>query len=95
MTDRRKQILTGEVVSDKMQKTIVVQVTRKIPHPVYGKYVKRFKKHYAHVESISPKIGDTVRIASMRPMSKTKRWRVIEIVRESINSESYSDTARD
>jgi small subunit ribosomal protein S17 len=84
MGDRKKQSMVGEVVSDGMQKTVVVQVTRKISHPVYKKYVKRFKKHLAHVESIQPKIGDTVKISSMRPMSKRKRWLVSEIIRESV-----------
>ena len=76
--------MVGEVVSDKMDKTVVVQVTRKIPHPVYKKFVKRFKKFQVHVESVHPKLGDTVKISSMRPMSKNKRWRVSEIVRESV-----------
>ena len=84
MVDRRKQSMVGEVVSDKMDKTVVVQVTRKIPHPVYKKYVKRFKKYQVHVESIQPKLGDVVKISSMRPISKNKRWRVSEIVRESV-----------
>ena len=77
--------MVGEVISDKMEKTVVVQVTRKIPHPVYKKFVKRFKKYQAHVESIQPKTGDIVKISSMRPMSKNKRWRISEIVRESVN----------
>ena len=76
--------MVGEVVSDKMDKTVVVQVTRKIPHPVYKKFVKRFKKFHVHVESVQPKMGDVVKISSMRPMSKNKRWRVSEIVRESV-----------
>jgi len=84
MSDRRKQILVGEVVSDRMDKTVVVQVTRKIPHPVYGKILKRFKKYNSHITTISPKIGDIVKISSTRPISKTKRWRVSEIVRESV-----------
>ena len=84
MISRRKQSMVGEVVSDKMDKTVVVQVTRKIPHPVYKKFVKRFKKFQVHVESVQPKMGDVVKISSMRPMSKNKRWRVSEIVRESI-----------
>ena len=84
MVGRRKQSMVGEVVSDKMDKTVVVQVTRKIPHPVYKKFVKRFKKYQVHVESIQPKMGDVVNISSMRPMSKNKRWRVSEIVRESV-----------
>ena len=84
MAGRRKQSMVGEVVSDKMDKTVVVQVTRKIPHPVYKKFVKRFKKFQAHVELVKPKMGDVVKISSMRPMSKNKRWRVSEIVRESV-----------
>ena len=84
MTGRKKQSMVGEVVSDKMDKTVVVQVTRKIPHPVYKKFVKRFKKFQVHVESVQPKMGDVVKISSMRPMSKNKRWRVSEIVRESV-----------
>ena len=84
MVGKRKQSMVGEVVSDKMDKTVVVQVTRKIPHPVYKKFVKRFKKFQVHVESVQPKLGDVVKITSMRPMSKNKRWRVSEIVRESV-----------
>ena len=84
MVGRRKQSMVGEVVSDKMDKTVVIQVTRKIPHPVYKKFVKRFKKYQAHVESVEPKMGDVVKISSMRPISKNKRWRVTEIVRESV-----------
>ena len=84
MTRGRKQIITGEVVSDKMDKTVLVRVERKIPHPVYKKYVKKFSKFFADCGNFSPKEGDIVRIASMRPISKNKRWRVIKIVRESI-----------
>jgi small subunit ribosomal protein S17 len=84
MVDRKRQSMVGEVVSDKMQKTVVVQVTRKISHPVYKKFVKRFKKFQVHVESVEPKLGDIVKISSIRPISKNKRWRVSEIVRESI-----------
>ncbi|MGY8750849.1 MAG: 30S ribosomal protein S17 [Fidelibacterota bacterium] len=84
MVDRKRQSMVGEVVSDKMQKTVVVQVTRKIPHPVYKKFVKRFKKFQVHVESVEPKLGDIVKISSIRPISKNKRWRVSEIVRKSI-----------
>ena len=84
MADRKRQSLVGEVISDKMDKTVVVQVMRKIPHPVYQKFVKRFKKYFAHIESVKPKVGDIVEISSMRPMSKRKRWRVKEIIRESI-----------
>ena len=84
MINRRKQILVGEVISNKMEKTVVVQVTRRITHPVYGKILKRFKKYNSHVASIVPKVGDVVKISSIRPISKTKRWQVSEIVRESV-----------
>ena len=80
----RKQIIIGEVLSDKMDKTVLVRVERKIPHPVYKKYVKKFSKFFADCDRFSPKEGDIVKIVSMRPKSKNKRWRVIEIVRESI-----------
>ena len=84
MNRGRRQIIIGEVVSDKMNKTVTVRVERKIPHPVYKKYVKKFSKFFADCDKFSPKEGDIVKIASMRPKSKNKRWRVIEIVRESI-----------
>ncbi len=84
MNRGRRQIIIGEVVSDKMNKTVSVRVERKIPHPVYKKYVKKFSKFFADCDKFSPKEGDIVKIASMRPKSKNKRWRVIEIVRESI-----------
>ena len=84
MTRGRKQIITGQVVSDKMDKTVLVRVERKIPHPVYKKYVKKFSKFFADCDRFSPKEGDIVKIVSMRPKSKNKRWRVTEIVRESI-----------
>lgn len=70
----------GLVVSDKMQKTVVVAIERRVPHPVYGKMVTRTKRVKAHDEENSAKTGDTVRIAETRPLSKDKRWRVVEIV---------------
>ena len=84
MVNKRKQTLVGEVVSDRMEKTVVVRVTRKIAHPVYGKFVKKFKKHLAHVGTVQPKLGDIVKISAMRPISKRKRWYVSEIIRESV-----------
>jgi small subunit ribosomal protein S17 len=71
---------TGLVVSDKMQKTVVVAIERRVPHPIYGKMVTRTKRVKAHDEENTAKTGDTVRIAETRPLSKDKRWRVIEIV---------------
>ena len=71
---------TRLVVSDKMQKTVVVAIERSVPHPVYGKMVTRTKRLKAHDEENSAKVGDTVRIVETRPLSKDKRWRVVEIV---------------
>jgi small subunit ribosomal protein S17 len=70
----------GLVVSDKMDKTVVVQIERRMAHPVYGKMMTRTKKLKAHDEENSAKTGDTVRIMETRPLSKDKRWRVVEIV---------------
>ena len=70
----------GLVVSDKMQKTVVVQIDRRVPHPIYGKMVTRSKRLKAHDEENTCKVGDTVRIMETRPLSKDKRWRVVEIV---------------
>ena len=71
---------TGRVVSDKMMKTVVVALERRVAHPVYGKMVKRTVKVKAHDEQNSAKTGDLVRIAETRPLSKDKRWRLVEIV---------------
>ena len=70
----------GLVVSDKMQKTVVVAIERRVPHPVYGKMMSRTTKLKAHDEQNTAKAGDMVRIMETRPMSKDKRWRLVEIV---------------
>ena len=70
----------GQVVSNKMQKTITVVVKRKEKHPIYGKFLQKTKKFTAHDENNDSNIGDTVKIMETRPMSKNKRWRVVEIV---------------
>ena len=70
----------GLVVSDKMQKTVVVAIERRYAHPVYGKMVTRTKRLKAHDEENAAKVGDTVRIVETRPLSKDKRWRVVDIV---------------
>ena len=70
----------GMVVSDKMTKTVVVSIERRVQHPVYGKMVRRTKKLKAHDEQNEAKTGDTVRIMETRPLSKDKRWRVVEII---------------
>jgi small subunit ribosomal protein S17 len=76
--ERKERI--GKVVSNKMQKTITVAVDRKVKHPIYGKFVNRTSKFKAHDEQNTAGIGDTVRIMETRPMSKDKRWRLVEIV---------------
>ena len=74
--DRNRQKLVGKVVSDSMDKTIVVSVERLVKHKLYKKYIRRSKKYYAHDEDNSYKNGDLVEITSSKPLSKTKRWRV-------------------
>ena len=75
-----RQELTGIVTSTKMQKTIVVKVTRAVAHPLYHRVVRSSKKYYAHDENGEARVGDTVRIASSRPLSKLKRWRLVEVI---------------
>ncbi len=70
----------GVVVSDKMEKSIVVAVKRKLKHPMYGKFLNRTSKFHAHDEENTCNIGDTVRIMETRPLSRTKRWRLVEII---------------
>jgi len=74
----------GSVVSNKMAKTIVVQVTRKVPHPMYKRIVTKRKKFYAHDEEGTAKVGDVVRIIECRPMSKLKRWSLGEVIRKAV-----------
>jgi len=78
---RRKEVV-GEVVANRMQKTIVVKVTRKKAHPFYGRVVARNKKFYAHDEKNEAHVGDVVRIEETRPLSKLKRWKLKDIVRK-------------
>jgi len=78
---KRKTTKVGRVVSDKMDKTVVVAVDYLKPHPLYRKIIRRTKKFHAHDEHNECKVGDTVRIEETRPLSRTKRWRVVEIVK--------------
>ena len=78
-----RQELTGIVTSTKMQKTIVVKVTRAVQHPLYHRVVRHAKKYYAHDETGEAKAGDTVVIVSTRPLSKRKRWRLKEVLQRS------------
>ena len=70
----------GEVVSDKMDKTIVILVQRRLKHPIYGKYIKKSTKFAVHDEKNDAHVGDRVRIMETRPLSKNKRWRLVEIL---------------
>jgi small subunit ribosomal protein S17 len=77
---RPNQTLTGVVVSDKMDKTVVVLVNRQVKHPVYKKYIRRRAKFMAHDEKNLARMGDTVEIIQSRPLSKLKRWRLIKVL---------------
>jgi len=77
---RLNKVMTGVVVSDKMEKTVVVLVNRLVKHPVYKKYIKRRAKFMAHDEQNSARMGDTVEIIESRPLSKFKRWRLTRII---------------
>ena len=80
LMDRNHQKLVGKVVSDVMDKTLVVSVERLVKHKLYKKYIKQSKKYYAHDENNSYKNGDMVEIIATRPLSKTKRWRVLRLM---------------
>lgn len=81
---KNKKELIGLIVSDKMDKSIVVQVERFVQHKVYKKFMKRYKKYHVHDEKNECKIGDTVKIIETRPLSKLKRFRMIEIVKRAV-----------
>jgi small subunit ribosomal protein S17 len=82
MTEERalRKVRVGMVVSDKMDKTVVIAIEDNVKHPVYGKIIKRTLKVHAHDEKNECGIGDKVRIMETRPLSKTKRWRVVEVI---------------
>ncbi len=79
-TRNLRKIKTGVVTSNKMTKTITVAVERKVKHPIYGKFVKKTTRFHAHDEKNECSIGDIVRIMETRPLSKTKRWRLVEVI---------------
>lgn len=79
-----RKVRTGVVVSDKADKTVTVLIERRFAHPLYGKGVARSKKYHAHDENNEYRIGDTVRIVETRPLSKIKRWRVIELIERQV-----------
>ena len=76
-----RETAVGEVVSDKMDKTVVVRTVSRVPHPRFGKIVKHTAKFHAHDEKNEAKTGDKVRIMETRPLSKTKRWRLVEVLK--------------
>ncbi len=76
------RIVTGIVTSNKMQKTITVSVSRQVKHPLYGKYIKRTTKMHAHDENNECSVGDTVMIAEHRPISKTKTWTLVSVIKK-------------
>ncbi|MEO6832825.1 MAG: 30S ribosomal protein S17 [Chitinophagaceae bacterium] len=80
MERKNRKVRTGLVTSDKMDKTITVMVERKVKHPMYGKFLKKSSSFHAHDENNSAGTGDTVKIMETRPMSKTKRWRLVEVI---------------
>ncbi|MEH3038010.1 MAG: 30S ribosomal protein S17 [Sphingomonas adhaesiva] len=82
-----KRVLTGLVVSDKGEKTVVVNVERKVKHPLYGKIIRRSKKYHAHDEANEYKAGETVRIEETAPISKLKTWKVIARVNTHVSPE--------
>lgn len=86
MERNSRKVVQGVVVSDKMDKTITVLVETKIPHPVYKKRITRSKKYKAHDENNEAKVGDIVTIMETRPLSKTKRYRLVEIVKVAVEA---------
>ena len=77
---KTQRTVTGKVVSDKMDKTVVVKSERKVRHPLYGKYIRRSTKYHVHDENNECKMGDTVTIKECRPLSKTKSWTLVQVV---------------
>ena len=86
MSSSNRKELIGIVVSNSMDKTVVIKVERRFPHPVYKKYVTRSKKYYAHDENNKCESGDTILIQESKPLSRLKRWRVKEIVKKVIKA---------
>ncbi len=81
---KTRKVRTGVVVSDKADKTVTVLIERRISHPLYGKGMARSKKYHAHDENNEYRVGDTVRIVETRPLSKTKRWRVLDLIERQV-----------
>lgn len=85
--ESKQREVVGEVISDKMAKTIVVEVARRVRHPKYMKVVTKYKKFYAHDEKSEAGVGDRVRIVESRPLSKLKRWRLVAVIEKATQIE--------
>lgn len=85
--NKRKKILSGMVISDKMEKTVIVEVKRRFTHPLYKRVITTSKKYKAHDDNNQCKTGDYVKIIESRPMSREKKWKLLEIVKQDINQE--------
>ena len=83
-SEKVSRTITGRVISNKMDKTITILVERKVPHPVYKKYVRRSTKIHAHDETNQCKEGDTVMIEQCRPLAKTKSWRLVKVIAQAV-----------
>ena len=92
MTRGRLPTVSGTVVSDRMDKTIVVKTERRVKHPRYGKYIRRYTTYYAHDELNEAKVGDKVELAFTRPLSKTKRWRLLRVVTAFVTGEPVGES---
>jgi len=88
--NERRRHLVGVVVSDKMDKTVVVRVDRRVPHPLYGKHIIKSKKYHAHDPNNECRVGDVVEIRETRPLSKTKRWVVTKILERARRQEKQT-----
>jgi small subunit ribosomal protein S17 len=82
--EKRTRVVTGKVISNKMDKTVTVLLERRVKHPVYGKYITRSSKIHAHDENNQCSIGDTVTVAETRPISRTKTWKLLEVVQSAV-----------
>ena len=91
MSFERRKVRTGRVIADKMDKTVVVTIERKRPHPLYNKAVRRRSRFNAHDEENEARVGDIVRIIESRPLSKTKRWRVTGVVSRDETAEAHTE----
>ena len=92
MTRGRLPTVSGTVVSDRMDKTIIVKSERRVKHPRYGKYIRRYTTYYAHDELNEAKVGDKVELAFTRPLSKTKRWRLLRVVTAFVTGEPVGES---